>query len=323
MRTNNPIKKAHFSEMEWSDLESLGWRVHRYDEKTRRYIYQTPIRKGMRKKIASKRDLDPCDRKYGEVLFPKISGKVAGQLRVDDDVSQVRKVGECSGLMDSSGRQGSSSQSASSFRLASMTQSSESSESEKLINSESFSEREFDKQVEENYGLETVVPGMKNHKEDLLLLATKLQMFMREHTVKDFNVKKSIEHLEVSLKTCKHPFMGTLIDYKRNFFEDALNFALKHTPDLLYVLMRHSFTQQCMFDHNTIIKIATVYTRIATSINPSLYCALNKWLSVVLQACGLTASGLEILSAMGITENNRHDIFTFIYEIYDFTKCDT
>ena len=233
--------------MESSDLECLGWRVHRYDEKTRRYIYQTPIIKGMQKMIASKRDLDPCDRKYGEVLFPKISGKAAGQLRVDDDVSQVREVGECSGLMDSSRRQGSSSQSASSFRLASMTQSSESSESEKLINSESSSRREFDKQVEENYGLETVVPGMKNHKEDLLLLATKLQMFMREHTVKDFNVKKSIEHLEVSLKTCKHPFMGILINYKRNFFEDALNFVLKHTPDLLYVLMRHSFTQQCMY----------------------------------------------------------------------------
>ena len=316
MSTSNPIKNT-FSEMEWSDLESLGWREHRYDEKTRRYIYQTPIRKGMRKKIASKRDLDPCDRKYGEVLFPKISSKAAGQLRVDDDMSRVGEVGECSGLIDNSGRQGSSSQSDSSSRFASTTQSSKSSESEKLVPSESSSGREFDKQVGENDGLETIVPGMKNHKEDLLLVARKLQIFMREHKVTDFNVKKSIEHLEVSLKTSQHPFMGTLIDYKRNFFEDALNFALKHTPDLIYVLMRHSFTQQCMFDHNTIIKIATVYTRIATSINPSLYCALNKWLSVVLQACGLTASGLEILSAMGITENPRYDISTFIYYIYD------
>ena len=66
--------------MQWTDLESLGWRVHRYDEKTQRYIYQTPIRKGMRKKIASKRDLDPSDRKYAEILFPKNFGKAAGAL---------------------------------------------------------------------------------------------------------------------------------------------------------------------------------------------------------------------------------------------------
>ena len=113
----------------------------------------------------------------------------------------------------------------------------------------------------------------------------------------------------MSLKTSEHPFSGTVVDYKRNLFEDSLNFALTHTPDLIYVLMRHSFTQQCIFDHTTVIKIATVYTRIATSINPYLYCAMNKWLSVVLQACGLTASGLEILSAMGIMENSKYDLF--------------
>ena len=35
--------------------------------------------------------------------------------------------------------------------------------------------------------MENVVPGIKNHKTDLLFVAKKLQKFMREHTVIDFN----------------------------------------------------------------------------------------------------------------------------------------
>ena len=69
-----------------------------------------------------------------------------------------------------------------------------------------------------------------------------------------------------------------------SFFKETLLFAMKHTPDLLYVLMRHSFTNQKLLDHTSVIKAATVYSQLAISINPTLYSAFNKWLSVVVQA---------------------------------------
>jgi hypothetical protein len=71
----------------------------------------------------------------------------------------------------------------------------------------------------------------------------------------------------------EHPFSRIIVDYNRNFFKAVLEFAIVNTPDLLYVIMRHTST--------------------------------NQWLATTLQACGLTGPGLEILSTLGLTVGSR------------------
>jgi hypothetical protein len=54
---------SKMSAVEWSDLEALGWTIKRYDARTRRYCYKTPVRNSKTKTINRKSDLDPCDDK--------------------------------------------------------------------------------------------------------------------------------------------------------------------------------------------------------------------------------------------------------------------
>jgi hypothetical protein len=156
----------------------------------------------------------------------------------------------------------------------------------------------------------TVVPGIKEHKSDLVKTGVKLKQFMVDHTgVKDFNIDKSVEELQVALSTRQHPFGRIIVNHSRNFFEDVLEFAMDNTADLLYVIMRLTTTNQSLYDHKAVIQAATIYTQVATSINPLVHCALNEWLATTLQACGLTGLGLEILSTLGLTVGSRFFYF--------------
>lgn len=364
------------TEMQWSDLESLGWRRIQFSEETQKYVYQTPIRMGLRKKIYQKRDLDPSDLKFAHILFPKKKKKVKpaevevpGVTLVEGDSSyggmkssvegtggsgersimtQGSSAGVGKSLEKSDGGEGSGVRSniwisvevknslkssddgkvSSDGAVRSMAEGnpeacSSAVEGNKIATGGKASGSrtaggngagggsEDTKESSEGMGsiemeeLGTIVPGLYHHKERLEEVAEKLQDFMREYSVTDFNIKKSVEDLEIALKTAEHPFSGLLVDYESNFFKDTLLFAMKHTPDLLYVLMRHSFTNQKLLDHTSVIKAATVYSQLAISINPTLYSAFNKWLSVVVQACGISATGLEILSSMGLSQNSR------------------
>ena len=109
----------------------------------------------------------------------------------------------------------------------------------------------------------TVVPGIKDHKSDLVKTGVKLKQFMVDHTgVKDFNIDKSVEELQVALNTRQHPFSRIIINYSRNFFEDVLDFAMDNTADLLYVIMRLTTTNQSLYDHKAVIQAATIYTHL-------------------------------------------------------------
>ena len=161
-----------------------------------------------------------------------------------------------------------------------------------------------------------MVPGIKDHKSDLVKMGAKLKQFMMDHTgVKDFNIDKSVEELQVALDTLQHPFSRIIVDHNRNFFEDVLEFAMVNTADLLYVIMRLTSTNQSLFDHKAVIQAATIYTQVATSINPSVHSALNEWLATTLQACGLTGPGLEILSTLGLTVGSRFVISVISCEL--------
>ena len=76
--------------MKFSDLEILGWKILK-NEQNMRYCYQTPIRKGFRKKIFQRRDLEPEDQKFASILFPKSMCWAGGQEENFDDLTFVSK----------------------------------------------------------------------------------------------------------------------------------------------------------------------------------------------------------------------------------------
>ena len=291
------------SALKWSDLEALGWTIKRYDDHTRRYTYKTPVRNSKTETIAAKRDLDPCDAKYASILFPKISGKAGGQMRHSTEQDgggsqQVQQQGSPAGLDVEEG--------------AGLME----------VEQGATSQVEGMEAAATNTGVDmmeiaTVVPGIKDHKSDLVRAGARLKKFMMDHNgVRDFNIDKAVEDLQVALNTLQHPFSRIIVDYNRNFFEDVLEFAMANTADLLYVIMRLTTTNQSLYDHKAVIQAATIYTQVATSINPSVHCALNEWLATTLQACGLTGPGLEILSTLGITVGSRFLISVISHDIY-------
>ena len=171
----------------------------------------------------------------------------------------------------------------------------------------------------------TVVPGIKDHKSDLVKAGARLKKFMIDHGgVRDFNIDKSVEDLQVALSMLQHPFSRIIVDYNRNFFEDVLEFAIVNTPELLYVIMRLTSTNQALYSYKDVIQAASLYTQVATSINPSVYCALNQWLATTLQACGLTGPGLEILSTLGLTVGSRFlvtNLCRILSIVYSVSQC--
>ena len=82
---------SEMSPMKWSDLEALGWKIRRYDARTQRHSYVTPVRSSKTRIINRKSDLDPCDAKYAEIIFPKISGKAGGNMRGSTEHVQVQE----------------------------------------------------------------------------------------------------------------------------------------------------------------------------------------------------------------------------------------
>ena len=281
---------SEMSPMKWSDLEALGWKKRRYDARTQRYSYVTPVRSSKTRIINRKSDLDPCDAKYAEILFPKISGKAGGNMRgstehvqVQEGVAILAEVEEAAGGAQASDGPANHGPAGQGFDMMEIA---------------------------------TVVPGIKDHKSDLVKMAAKLKQFMVDHTgVKDFNIDKSVEELQDALDTRQHPFARIIIDHSRNFFEDVLEFAMDNTADLLYVIMRLTTTNQSLYDHKAVIQAATIYTQVATKINPSVNSALNEWLATTLQACGLTGPGLEILSTLGLTVGSRFFTSVICYEL--------
>ena len=70
----------HFRTMKWADLEEVGWRLEKQDPVSKRYVYKTPIRGGLRQTIRRKSDLKESDKKLAKILFPSKLGGANGKV---------------------------------------------------------------------------------------------------------------------------------------------------------------------------------------------------------------------------------------------------
>ena len=84
----------------------------------------------------------------------------------------------------------------------------------------------------------------------------------------------------------------------KNLFVEVIDFALQNNKELLYTIVHLTKTNSSEFDASSVISVATLFMDIASRINPKSN-VLKKIRGVVLQACGLNETGLQILSKLG------------------------
>lgn len=147
-----------------------------------------------------------------------------------------------------------------------------------------------------------------NHKELLLKVAAELKEFSKSTEVlKDgmFNVVKSIEDLSVALKYQSHPFKEFPDLETTNFFVSTINFAKQFTKELLFMIISHTVGKNADYEPKTVVLIAKTYLAFASAMNPQVNTAWKKVMTVTMQACRTTKTGIDILAMLGECETSR------------------
>ena len=270
----------------WKEMKEAGWELVRTDEKKRK-VFKTPVRKGKRRTIQKKRDLDEQDQKYAKILYP---GKDEVDLILQEEMAlQVGQEGEVQvgqeGEMDL-GQEGE-------------------------VDLGQEGELDLGQEGEVDLGQEGELdPGQESPETDhgmaLTAVARKVEEMVKNFESATINIDESLEYLEIALMTKEHPFHETF-ESNGNFFVKAIDFGLTNSRALLYTIARSMFTLEslaCM-DAHKVIKLAFIFANIVCSRSPKILTGFKKKVSVFAQACGISNDGLDVLATLGITETSK------------------
>jgi hypothetical protein len=266
----------------WKEMKEAGWEWLRTD-KQKRKVFKTPARKGKRKTIFNKKDLDEQDQKYAKILYPGkdevdlilqeemalqvVQEVVVQEVVVQEVVMQEVDVGQ---------------------------------EGEVNVGQEDEASDLPGEQVQLELGTEL------DHGMALTAVARKVQEMVKNFESSSINIDESLEYLEIALMTKEHPFDETF-ENNDNFFVKAIDFGLTNSRALLYTIARSMYTLEslaCM-DAHKVIKLAFIFTNIVCSRSPKILSGFKKKVSVFAQACGMSNDGLDVLATLGITETSK------------------
>jgi hypothetical protein len=286
----------------WKEMKEAGWELVRTDEKKRK-VFKTPVRKGKRRTIQKKRDLDEQDQKYAKILYP---GKDEVDLILQEEMAlQVGQEGEVQvgqeGEVDL-GQEGE-------VDLGQEGEVTLGQEGEVDLGQEG--ELDLGQEGEVDLGQEGELdPGQESPETDhgmaLTAVARKVEEMVKNFESATINIDESLEYLEIALKTKEHPFHETF-ESDDNFFVKAINFGLTNSRTMIYTIARSMFSLEslaCM-DAHKVIKLAFTFTNIVCSRSPKLLNGFKKKVSVFAQACGMSNDGLDVLATLGITETSK------------------
>jgi hypothetical protein len=292
----------------WKEMKEAGWELVRTDEKKRK-VFKTPVRKGKRRTIQKKRDLDEQDQKYAKILYP---GKDEVDLILQEEMAlQVGQEGEVQvgqeGEVDL-GQEGE-------VDLGQEGEVDLGQEGEVTLGQEGEvdlgqeGELDLGQEGEVDLGQEGEVdlgqegeldPGQESPETDhgmaLTAVARKVEEMVKNFESATINIDESLEYLEIALMTKEHPFHETF-ESNGNFFVKAIDFGLTNSRALLYTIARSMFTLEplaCM-DAHKVIKLAFIFANIVCSRSPKILTGFKKKVSVFAQACGISNDGLNVL----------------------------
>ena len=281
----------------WKELKEAGWEFVRYDEKKRRNVYRSPPRKGKRKTIFDKKDLLPEDLLFAKILFEDGARQIREEALQEEGKEQEVEVEveqEVEVLLELE----------------------QDEEQQELVQGEDHQELGQGEDQQElvqgedrqdlGQGEESQDKGVFEHNHALEASARKVEKMVREFGSAVINIDKSVEDLTFALSSKPHPFKD-IPDGESNFFAEVIDFGLTYNVDLLYSTARHKFTLESLsfMDSSKVIQLATAYTNIVCGFNPKQNNGFKKWVSVLVQSCGLNNVCLDVMATLGFTETSR------------------
>ena len=120
----------------------------------------------------------------------------------------------------------------------------------------------------------------------------------------------NVEHskiLEQLLSISSHPdnpLSDFPLDINKNHYSDIIGFALKHSPDVLGLVLRLVTKNEAPIAHNDVVRCAYMYSSLASSVS-RLNNALKKTKSASTKNNGITNNGLDLLANIGVFETSR------------------
>ena len=115
---------------------------------------------------------------------------------------------------------------------------------------------------------------------------------------------KILEQLMSISSMPDNPIKDFPLDINRNHYCDIINFALKHAPDVLGLVLKLATKNEAPIDTNDVVRCAHMFSTLACSVS-RFNNALKKTKSVTTKNNGLTNNGMDLLSNVGIFETSR------------------
>ena len=115
---------------------------------------------------------------------------------------------------------------------------------------------------------------------------------------------KLLEQLLNMSRLPDNPLSSFPFDINNNHYCDIIDFGLKHSPDVISLILKLSIKNEDPVNENDVIRIAYLLSSLASAVSGQNN-ALKKIKSISSKNNGLTNAGLDDLAKMGIFETSR------------------
>ena len=102
----------------------------------------------------------------------------------------------------------------------------------------------------------------------------------------------------------ENPLNEFPLDINKNHYSDIINFALKHAPDVIGLILKIATKNEAPIAHTDVVRCAYIFSTLACTVSRQNN-ALKKTKSVTTKNHGLTNNGLDVLANVGVFETSR------------------
>ena len=135
-------------------------------------------------------------------------------------------------------------------------------------------------------------------------MANELANLKKSKLISDLNIPDAVSSLDNAVRNSSNPLKQGLPLKSKNIFIDVIDFAMEHNKELLYTILCLTTGNISEFGPSTVIITAKIYMAMASRLNQK-NSTFKKLQGIVLQSCGLTDIGLDILATLGETVTAR------------------
>ena len=308
----------------WEELEGNGWE-RRVDPRTNRVTYKRPLQNGVRKIVSQRRDLTKEENNlFGNILFAERKKPIPAipPNPADEGAPSIAAAGAAAArALDGGGGAGDGVTNAARVIEGGAVSQGGEGETEGgtamgVVETVSLATGGVTgDSAEGEEGTIALQPehegGSIDHNKMLQEMAKLLKDLFTSNKYESINIAESVSRLDDAMRTPTNPLRQKLpLDQDTNFFVKILKFGIKHMEPLVYFILRHTSTNERIYDDAFVILVAKIFILITSAINPRVNNTYHKLVAVFAQSCGLTCQGIDALHKLGECETSRSLIET-------------